>query len=115
MSQSQLPAAEAPAAAASAIAPALEDFRAFVGGVFPLYHSGEEPLLLTLDSVTALSTATCVDERTPFSLLFRTPEPGTYPAQGTWEVGHPTLGNLFIFLVPLGPDERGMRIEAIFT
>ncbi|MFN7117495.1 MAG: DUF6916 family protein [Saprospiraceae bacterium] len=28
---------------------------------------------------------------------------------------HPNIGELYIFLVPLGPDAEGMRYEAVFT
>lgn len=50
----------------------------------------------------------------PFSLLFRGPADAV-AAQGTYAVAHARLGTLRIFLVPIGPDEQGMRYEAVFN
>jgi hypothetical protein len=54
--------------------------------------------------------------RLPFSLIFRSAEPGALP-QRIYRVEHPALGALEIFLVPLGaePSGSGMRYEAVFT
>ena len=35
--------------------------------------------------------------------------------QGTYTVSHPDIGDLQLFLVTIGPDEHGMRYEAVFT
>ena len=53
-------------------------------------------------------------ERDPFSVLFyiQHQEP---LLQQTYQVSHPTLGNIDIFLVPLGPKGEGMSYEAVFT
>jgi len=52
--------------------------------------------------------------REPFSLIFRGPRVPILP-QGTYPfVGGPADG-LEIFIVPVGPDEAGMRYEVIFT
>ena len=50
----------------------------------------------------------------PFSLLFRSTAK-SYAPQGTYRVTHEQLGALDIFIVPLGPDQHGMRYEVIFT
>jgi hypothetical protein len=50
--------------------------------------------------------------RVPFTLLFHAPA-GTDAPQQTFAVRHPDLGELSLFLVPLGPDERGARYEAV--
>jgi hypothetical protein len=35
--------------------------------------------------------------------------------QQTWSLRHPALGELALFLVPLGPDDDGMRYEAVIS
>jgi hypothetical protein len=53
-------------------------------------------------------------ERRQFSLVFRgTTTPGL--PQGTYRVEHAELGDLDLFLVPIGPDAEGMRYEAAFA
>lgn len=54
------------------------------------------------------------DHRAPFSVTFRGPvEP--WLEQQICAVEHAELGRLELFLVPLGPDGKGMRYEAVFT
>lgn len=38
-----------------------------------------------------------------------------YAPQGTYLVEHEQLGAHDLFIVPLGPDQNGMRYEVIFT
>jgi hypothetical protein len=52
--------------------------------------------------------------RVPFSLSFRTAGLTVLP-QRIYEVSHDEMGSYQIFLVPVGPDARGMVYEAIFT
>ena len=52
--------------------------------------------------------------RVPFSLSFRTSFTVPLPQQ-IYEVAHDELGSYEIFLVPVGPDGKGMVYEAIFT
>jgi hypothetical protein len=52
--------------------------------------------------------------RTPFSLSFRTSLAAPLP-QSIYEVVHDEMGAYEIFLVPVGPDGKGMVYEAIFT
>jgi hypothetical protein len=35
--------------------------------------------------------------------------------QGTFELEHESLGQLQIFLVPIGIDSRGIRYQAVFN
>jgi hypothetical protein len=54
-------------------------------------------------------------DRVPFSLTFLAPG-GQLVPQGTFTVRHEKLGELAIFLVPLGPKGgRGMAYEAVFS
>jgi hypothetical protein len=68
---------------------------------------------LTLASADALGGAPA-GGRTPFSLVFQA-DAAVHLAQGTYRFEHPALGPLDIFIVPIGPNERGMQFEAIFT
>jgi hypothetical protein len=54
------------------------------------------------------------DRRAPFTLSFRTRELAPLP-QRIYEVAHDEIGSYDIFLVPIGPDGKGMVYEAIFT
>ena len=51
--------------------------------------------------------------RVPFSLLFHAADRDRFAPQQIMSLTHPELGELELFLVPLGPDERGMRYEAV--
>lgn len=52
--------------------------------------------------------------RGPFSVIFRGPQEPILP-QAIYRVSHKKLGELDLFLVPLGPDREGVRYEAVFT
>ncbi|MFT3830523.1 MAG: hypothetical protein QM691_12550 [Opitutaceae bacterium] len=49
-----------------------------------------------------------------FSVLFHAPA-GARLSQRIYAVQHPALGRVELFLVPLGPDARGMQLEAVFN
>ena len=52
--------------------------------------------------------------REPFSVVFRAPATPVL-AQMIRRLEHPELGAFELFLVPIGPDDVGMRYEAVFT
>jgi hypothetical protein len=52
--------------------------------------------------------------RAPFSIVFRGPHEVLLP-QRTYRLEHDDLAALEIFLVPIGPDEDGLRYEAVFS
>ena len=53
--------------------------------------------------------------REPFSLIFRAAGVHFHLAQGIYLLEHGGHGELHVFLVPIGPDEAGMRFEAVFN
>ncbi len=53
--------------------------------------------------------------RQPFSFILTTAQKNEYYPQAVFGVIHPEKGELPVFLVPLGPDAKGMRYEAIFS
>jgi hypothetical protein len=52
--------------------------------------------------------------RRPFSIVFRGPGDVLLP-QRIYRMEHARIGSFELFLVPIGPDEEGLRYEAIFT
>lgn len=72
------------------------------------------PLELKLIEVAELGGTAGPSARRPFSLLFQQAQ-NVYLPQQIYRIGHPVLGWLDLFLVPLGPDEGGMRYQAIFA
>lgn len=52
--------------------------------------------------------------RQQFSLVFLGVLDAMLP-QGTYQLSHPRLGELELFLVPLGPSTEGMQYEAAFA
>jgi hypothetical protein len=87
-----------------------------LGSKFRLHHGGPAPLDVDLVAVTPLGDKDRPRpaKREPFSLLFRGPR-DFYLPQRIYQLEHPTLGALEIFLVPVGPDDAGMRFEAVFN
>lgn len=49
-----------------------------------------------------------------FSLFFHGPKE-TNLGQGTFDLEHDQMGAFPLFLVPIGPDEQGMRYQAVFN
>lgn len=94
------------------------DFAGRVGEVFDVTTGDGDPVRLTLSS-TVQGTETGGAgpggaTRQQFSLVFVGPA-GAPLAQATYQVVHDELGGLDLFLVPLGPDDDGMRYEAAFA
>jgi hypothetical protein len=52
--------------------------------------------------------------RQPFSAVFRGPREPILP-QRIYALGNATLGEIQLFLVPIGPDDEGIRYEAVFN
>jgi Domain of unknown function (DUF6916) len=52
--------------------------------------------------------------RQPFHLIFRGPPAPLLP-QRIYALHHAAIGLLEIFLVPIGPDDRGQCYEAVFS
>jgi hypothetical protein len=69
---------------------------------------------LTLVSATASAGAFSARTREPFALTFLGPLVPPLP-QRIHRLRHTRFDTLEIFLVPIGPDARGQRYEAIFS
>jgi hypothetical protein len=88
-------------------------FSELVGDVFTL-EVDDLSLELTLDAADARAAPADPEARTPFSLVFSAPADRPLD-QGMYPIGHPELGVLDFFIVPIGRDENGTRYEAVFA
>jgi hypothetical protein len=88
------------------------EFQPCLGNKFKLHLSPEAILDAELIAVEKSNQRALARE--PFSLLFRTLDLSG-ASQSTYKLEHPKLGELHIFLVPIGPDSQGMRWEAVFN
>jgi hypothetical protein len=69
---------------------------------------------MTLIEATALGQDTAsAGRRAPFSIVFRGARDRVLP-QRIYRVEHEAIGAFDLFLVPIGPDQEGMRYEAVF-
>ena len=66
-----------------------------------------------IDEVTKM-TQQAGQERVPFSVIFLVAGSDNH-GQHLFHASHPHLGEFPLFLVPIGPGEKGMRYEAVFT
>ncbi len=91
----------------------IEDWQAHLDEVFNTLPSTGEAIELRLLSVAPLG-AEQWDRRQPYSLEFGGPLQPLLP-QATYNLFNREMGELGIFLVPLGPRGGMMVYEAIFT
>lgn len=91
----------------------VNDFENLVGQPMPLRNGQEERAAVLIQARAGQAGASGF--RTPFSLLIRAEMRHGYWPQGTYVLGHPELGDLELFMVPIGPDAEGMRYEISFS
>lgn len=89
------------------------DFEPWLHQSLAIRFTTEVTLDATLTEVKRLGGSTDAFPR-PFSLVLTTAQKNEYYPQATFVMAHPDKGELPVFLVPLGPDEHGMRYEAVF-
>ena len=93
-------------------------FAGRVGEVFRLVVDERTTISTRLIAVTPANGGSAnparAGGRTPFSLVFRSP-PGAPMPQRIYRLQHEELGQLELFLVPIGPDADGMCYEAVFS
>ncbi len=90
------------------------DFAAHLNQKFHIRYQPETTLEVELIEVTQLGTEDMPGRR-PFSLIFRSSQRNSYLPQHVYIIEHNQMEKMELFLVPIGPDEVGMRYEAIFT
>lgn len=73
----------------------------------------------TLQAAEIIETSTgqgrMPDGRQPFSVTLRSGPGDRHWPQGTYTLTHPQRGDLDLFMVPIGPDEHGMRYQISFS
>jgi Domain of unknown function (DUF6916) len=92
-----------------------EDFADKVGDVFAIGEEGFPATPLTLVEVEALPARMAPrGARPPFSLIFLGKDPRVLP-QRLYRLEHNGMGELVIFLVPIGKDADGVSYQATFN
>jgi len=90
-----------------------DDFKPLQGSTFQIRLNPQETVPVELAEVSEVPDHEG-PRRAPFSLVFRGAHRFVLP-QGTYRVEHEKIGPMEIFLVPIGPDQKGMRYEAVFN
>ena len=89
----------------------MSTFEPHVGSAFTI-RAGESTLDLVLDRIAEWGSSP--QRPCAFSLYFRTDSEGVLP-QRTYDLTHPELGELSIFLVPVNEPGKGVLYEAVFN
>lgn len=92
----------------------VEDFMPHLNHKINIGFSQEIILTAELIEITALGGYSPL-ERIPFSIVLRTTQTTGYYQQGTYIIYHPSKGEIYTFLVPIGLDKEGMKYEAVFS
>ncbi|HEX8560085.1 MAG TPA: hypothetical protein VF668_18455 [Pyrinomonadaceae bacterium] len=95
--------------------PTEEEFRRHLGTKFAVRVNAPRPVELELDEVRGYGSQPNEPggmER--FSLFFYGPG-DIMLTQGSFSLEHPEMGDLLLFMVPVGQDARGFRYEVIFN
>jgi hypothetical protein len=95
--------------------PTEEDFKQHEGTKFRVLVESPAPVELELTRVKSYNPQASEQmnmER--FSLFFQGPD-DVMLQQGTYPLEHPAMGELNLFVVPIGRDERGFQYEVVFN
>lgn len=85
-----------------------EHFDTLVGSAFAVNGVAGVLVLLQVERLKSPSS-----RAQPFSLLFSSTTHRL--TQATFQLAHPALGQIDVFIVPLQPDARGPLYEAVFN
>ena len=85
----------------------------FSGSLHTTFYLAQPPHRAPLELVEVTERDDSPDFE-QFSLIFRAAMTPVFP-QRTYRLEHETLGPMDLFLVPIGPDETGMRYQAVFN
>lgn len=91
-----------------------QSFLPYLNQTFQLQIEAAETLDLELIEVSGLTCSDAEAKRKPFALILRGSGEQVLE-QGTVHLEHTEMGGLDLFLVPIGPDEKGMRYEVVFN
>jgi hypothetical protein len=91
-----------------------QDFSSCLNQKFVIHLESAEKLEVDLIQVQDLGVAVDSKSRRPFSILFRGPADCELPQQ-IYSIENSKMGKFDLFIVPIGPDDVGMRFEAVFA
>jgi hypothetical protein len=90
------------------------DFSKLINKEFRIYFEPSDPSNAELIELNKHNVPSESERRTPFSIVFRGPVDKVWP-QGMYKIEHKSMGELELFLVPIGPDDKGICYEAVFN
>lgn len=94
----------------------METFQPRLGELFTFVVDGDQRLPTKLTEVSPWGPeASRGRPRVPFSLVFHTVPQAPVLPQMMYRVENDNMEPFEIFVAPIGPDEHGMRYEAVFT
>jgi len=91
-----------------------DDFNGCLNQPFTLQLDESTNFSLTLISVDKSPDSVPVDKHNAFSVVFRGNNTQILEQQ-TYSISNDTLGDMALFIVPIGPDDEGMCYEAVFS
>jgi hypothetical protein len=91
--------------------PTRDDFAKQLNTVFQIQLAPDQPVDATLVEVLDQKKGPTVES---FSILFLAP-PDAPVDQRIFNVEHPELGSLELFLVPVGLTDEGLKYEGVFS
>ena len=91
-----------------------DDFNGCLNQPFTLQLDESTHLRLILISVDKNPGSATVGEYDAFSVVFRGDNTQMLEQQ-TYNISNDTLGDMALFIVPIGPDDKGLRYEAVFS
>lgn len=91
-----------------------QDYEAQLNSNFSIELDDGELNLELVEVRGVVAEKTDTGQAEPFSALFRS-ESQEGLEQGVYTLKHADQGDITLFIVPVGPDDVGMRYEAIFT
>jgi hypothetical protein len=92
----------------------LDTFAPLVGESFAISVPARPAIEMPLKEAVALADQPTIGDRLPSSLVFGGAGGRILP-QGIYQIEHPALGSVELFLVPLEPDGEGPCHQAVFS
>lgn len=91
-----------------------DDFNCCLNQLFILELNASSTCQLELISIDKHPGNATVADHEAFSVIFRG-ENNPVLDQQIYRIKHDTLGDMELFIVPIGPDDKGMCYEAVFS
>lgn len=81
---------------------------------FLIKFDNEQEIACHIEEITESKAPATKEGQQQFSVIFSKPDAVVYQ-QGLYQVSHPDVGEMSLFLVPVFGDDKGVHYEAIFT